>query len=1354
MTNRSSSGGAGAARGVGVEPWLFAWLAAHALAREPLPKEDWVPKARVSAVGLQTAEQMDDVGVLTDAGGRVFIQSKNGLELRAAANTDLGAAVDQAVAQYLAGTGDRGIEEARDRLVIVTDGSASRLVRSALASVVDRLATLPTSLAATGTWRNVDEEKALKVLLSHVERAWAAQTGRKPSEDDLRGLFRVLRVRVLRLDEGQHDRIVAESLLRRVLTEPERVSAAFEMLRNIGEERNKRQQWYRHCDLIWAIEREFTLIEGSRDERRQSIERMLEAQVAAAELFPHSLIEEHPAIASEAYVRQVFTSLSTDHELDTAHDAAGPRKAGLGTVALQSFHDMLSRSGSRHFLVFGEPGLGKSTLTLQETARLARQALDRASGEAQPWLPLRVSAFDLAGPEESMTQTIWRAAMRALGSCLDRPLSSNLLTAAADERWLLLIDGLDEISDPAMRNKVVKTLARYATRRDSRMRLLITTRPLPAAQMALLNRAGFDTYSLQSFDHERLTAFAKSWFGDEAAANRFLSHTHRAGSRELIRVPLLATVAAILHEQDPQRPLPTNRYALYQQYRTYLRSSRTATPRAQSPRTSAEDELQGRIDELLHHLAETHIAGNEPDLLVAACQWTETAIGSGAISSVASWPELIGAALANTGLLVRTGSGLRFVHASFAEHLTAEAHAELLPTAFDADDPDWQSALSRALLAQIRTDIRHDTLPEFAPEAPDNVARGALVHYTYLRPEAGVELVRHLQMGGPYGRLLASHLLAEGGLSVGKVVREPLVAVFLAQLRDAVHHRDDRLEDWFYASGHIRARPVADYLRALAQDRRYSTYERVRAARALAVCHPQWATDALRAVAVDEATDPNALWWVAGAFHEADPTQTEYVASTLRSVLDHPAVAPDSRRRTAEALAALGGTCRQEAAAVLIESATDVTATPSDRLDAARLLGTLGSEFSARTKDALWAVYRHPDADEFVTAEALGELDVLDPTLAHTEAEAICAELAHTIDRPDVVRNAVILMTALGPHQTEATTAALRTLIANPHTSDQTRETAERELRQLLPREESPVPAPINRPDPLPATAPEAPTARLRRILTDLESAEEDRLDAARELSELGPAETDRGAAMLRNTLAHVGGSKGLLTYAQVTGELGRAYAPEAARVLRKLIADPTASVWHRKYAALTFIGLGPEYAANAFEALQALVSDPSIDEDGRREAILTMGQIRPPYAQQAAEYLRRLIAASEVNSPADRRVGAEALGSLGPLWAEEAACVLRQIMWDGTTAGAERLDGANSLRNLGHQYEEEAIAFLRTFMLDRTESKNDRFRACIDLYDLAEEYGHETNQVLEEVAPRLFEPPQSRPPGGNDSHR
>lgn len=381
----------------------------------------------------------------------------------------------------------------------------------------------------------------------------------------------------------------------------------------------------------------------------------------------------------------------------------------------------------------------------------------------------------------------------------------------------------------------------------------------------------------------------------------------------------------------------------------------------------------------------------------------------------------------------------------------------------------------------------------------------------------------------------------------------------------------------------------------------------------MAAHHPDCSARALRALAEDEATDPNSLWGIAQLLHEADSTQTEYAAGVLRGMFARPAVAPESRRSAAETLVSFGVPYLEEAATVLTGWANDPTALPSDRLDAARLLSPLDPT-QART--ALRAIYWHRDADEFIIAGALQELSVLDPDFTDAQAEGFLAELESATDRPEAVQVGVMWLTASGPRHTEATAAALRTVIANPHTSDKTRQTTEDELRRLLPSD-STAAVPNNRPALVPAGITTQPAAQLRRVLADPEEDSSRRLDAARELSEWGLTEQERAAAALRDTLAEGRTAPGLHTTALVMGELGRVYTPEAASILKRMITDPAAPHRSRIHGARTLIGLGPQYAGEAAEALKKIIADPATAPDSRRDAILAMGTFRPEFAPQ-----------------------------------------------------------------------------------------------------------------------------------------
>ena len=93
-------------------------------------------------------------------------------------------------------------------------------------------------------------------------------------------------------------------------------------------------------------------------------------------------------------------------------------------------------------------------------------------------------------------------------------------------------------------------------------RLLITSRALAEDDVSRLGSAVGATYSLEPFDEDALCLFAQRWFArdgravDENLAEQFLSQVRKARLTEIVTVPLLATVAAIVFEKGPESCFP------------------------------------------------------------------------------------------------------------------------------------------------------------------------------------------------------------------------------------------------------------------------------------------------------------------------------------------------------------------------------------------------------------------------------------------------------------------------------------------------------------------------------------------------------------------------------------------------------------------------------------------------------------------------------------------------------------------------------------------------------------------------------------------------------------------------------
>ncbi len=198
--SRASAGGAGGARGVGLQDLVFAWACSYLLAEQPLPGLG-LP-GRVVQVGAQTGLPVDDVGVRTDQDAYALYQVKAELQLGKTESSPLAEAVQQLVTQYLTGrlpvvgAPERPVRANHDVLVLCTDAAAPKTVRSDLRVAVERTGGQPPGTTFDHNL-TADQRSALKVLLGHVSRCWTGAGRPAPTDEELRGLLAMLRVVVI-----------------------------------------------------------------------------------------------------------------------------------------------------------------------------------------------------------------------------------------------------------------------------------------------------------------------------------------------------------------------------------------------------------------------------------------------------------------------------------------------------------------------------------------------------------------------------------------------------------------------------------------------------------------------------------------------------------------------------------------------------------------------------------------------------------------------------------------------------------------------------------------------------------------------------------------------------------------------------------------------------------------------------------------------------------------------------------------------------------------------------------------------------------------------------------------------------
>jgi hypothetical protein len=273
-------------------------------------------------------------------------------------------------------------------------------------------------------------------------------------------------------------------------------------------------------------------------------------------------------------------------------------------------------------IVIGAPGAGKSTFAAHVVGTSARwwtraRVVSRI-GHApfSRLLPVLLPARSLADTDVTHAlATRWSQAS----------VTPDMFTRPPYRRvdWLIIVDSLDEISDGEARRRVIQTLGAFlASGRPSH--LIVTTRALTAGELADLTVPGAQEFHLRLFGREELQHFATRFFiakgggaiDPVAEATRFLGHVRASRLTSIVRVPLLATMAILVYDNDRDRTLPTSRAGLYHEFIYLLRSARDL-PAA----TPFETWLAGNLDRLLCEMAAALMRDDSLRLLPWAHAW-------------------------------------------------------------------------------------------------------------------------------------------------------------------------------------------------------------------------------------------------------------------------------------------------------------------------------------------------------------------------------------------------------------------------------------------------------------------------------------------------------------------------------------------------------------------------------------------------------------------------------------------------------------------------------------------------------------------------------------------------------------
>ena len=372
--------------------------------------------------------------------------------------------------------------------------------------------------------------------------------------------------------------------------------------------------------------------------------------------------------------------------------------------------------GNDNAVVLAEPGVGKSTAAAKvmwEQCDWLRSARRNAKLKNAPYGPVIPIALppSLHGCS-SVPAALAKEWERLTGTSLGTHMFSE--PPPFGKSWLIIVDGIDQVLDIPAREKLLQLLG---NRLGEYYRLLITTRPLLGWEFSYLKAESFGFFRLTKFDAAALREFARRWAAIRSAnpipggipltVERFLASVRVGTLASLVKVPLIATITALLLETQPDRQaLPASRDALYEKFVWHLLASRPWQDyigQLPPPAFAAHSEAGRRawtwigenVRPLLEGVADLSLTIGAPTVHDCAVTWIKSNCQAGIFDEVSGWEDALDALLTATSLIVPERGTLRFVHPSLAEHLAAEPRAG----AFDPETwlADAQSPDSRSL---------------------------------------------------------------------------------------------------------------------------------------------------------------------------------------------------------------------------------------------------------------------------------------------------------------------------------------------------------------------------------------------------------------------------------------------------------------------------------------------------------------------------------------------------------------------------------------------------------------------------------------------------------------------------------
>ncbi|MCX5009981.1 helix-turn-helix domain-containing protein [Streptomyces sp. NBC_00555] len=863
-------------------------------------------------------------------------------------------------------------------------------------------------------------------------------------------------------------------------------------------------------------------------------------------------------------------------------------------------------AGGRVCVILAGPGGGKSSLLRTWLARGTGRWL---KGRGEESVPVLVPAADLV--DAPLADALAASVNRELEGLVEKlPAAFFGSEPQPGAGWLVLVDGLDEVTDAAARHKVLRRLADASGGEHAGLyRFIVATRPLPGRELDLL---GTDVphYALQPFGRDDLPLIAGNWFrclevaDPEGTTRRFLRALEQTRLAALAQVPLMTAMLCQLHAAAPDQPLPAGRGQLYREFvdllhRQQHRAGSHGLPvltaglgRYGPGALAAAEEALDHLPELIARLAAERQAGNTRPALDVLCE--QPRARRPARVPEGDWRAFLDTAARRGGLLIPRGGDLVFLHQTLLEHLAARHVLR---------DPKEGARAIRRAFHQPRRCRPAFPMSVYATGTPPGV-RPRAWGLRYWAPPAdssstGFLLDAAHDAGLGLRRSPLRRLASRGGLPGWEFVA-------------AQAHMGTRLPDDVVAKavGHLHAYTGPEF----------SAPIRTQAAEALTRLGDPRGPDLLYGFAVDASCPEFDRFRVAGALVEhGDPRGPAW----LFVVSGDPAVSSKVRRDAAAALAAIGD---PRAAGQFLAIALARSSSGRDRVPAAESAAELGDP---RALDALYALCLAPDmpaAYRVAAAEALATRG--DP---RGPASLLSVSLEVNVQQAVRVRAAGALVSAGDPRGADR----LHALGLSSGGPGQARLEAGVALAGIG--------------DPRAAEV-------FHSLAANRGEGQHDRIRAAKQLAALGDPRS-HGLLLALSRDPGISGSPRV----EAATALAALDEPAAAEQLHALTWARALSTRDQLAAAVALAGLGDRRAAHA---LHLLALCPEVPDPSRVNAARALVGLGDPHA---AGLLRALPALLDPNTFGDYLLDVpRLLAGLGDARAAELLAALPAPLWPG----------------------------------------------------------------------------------------